>query len=219
MRLLHNLSEENSYFCSKNFSYLSHFEKTDARLFRTNCFVDDTVCPAAAALLLEKEIFLLNFFSKTKLVELNSGQRWAGGSQNTEMRSKKFWVNAALFISSFCCMRRLLHSSLKSEYPSLGGLEWEFDAKSKDQTDKCHFHHLQKKLLKKKYSYQTKSSLLAFSSSHFIWIEQMSADYGVMHYAGVCGLFCCCDFAWAFWKYRLAPCVLPYKFYASLGID
>ena len=67
------------------------------RLFRTNCFVDDTVCPEAAE---RKYFFRISL--RTKLAELNSKQR----SPNTELRSNKFGgKNAALFTSSQkCCI-------------------------------------------------------------------------------------------------------------------
>ena len=97
----HNLSQRNSYYCSKNLSYLSQeniikcnkikhvyskklsqmkqiflqqkyfkfIPRKLMRLFRTNCFVDDTVCPKVL-LKREKEIFLLNFLNKTWRIRL-----------------------------------------------------------------------------------------------------------------------------------------------------
>ena len=61
-KVVTNETAQNQIFLQQK--YFKFIPRKLMRLFRTNCFVDDTVCPKVL-LKREKEIFLLNFLNKT----------------------------------------------------------------------------------------------------------------------------------------------------------
>ena len=155
----HNLSQRNSYYCSKNLSYLS--QENIIKCTRIKLVYSKKLSQM-------KQIFLLQIYPKKNDATVQNKLlcRWhslpkgpveerkrnisfelsqqnltnsivdkvtEGWSPNTEFGSNKFWVNFALFFS--WCIFRVSFS-----------LQLRIWCEGKDQTDKCHIHPFRKKL-------------------------------------------------------------------------
>ena len=144
-RLAQFVTEKFIFLQQKVFIFIST-RKLMRRLFETNCFVDDTVLPPAK----RKYFFWISLRRKLANWIPDKG---GGGPQTLSWGQTSFWgkcspalKNVALFqnvaLLSSCCGRCILRWSPSIPTPFCP--EWEFDAESKDQTDKCHFHPLHK---------------------------------------------------------------------------